>query len=129
MRSTTLVEQVVFDKNAVGPSVLTRECNFYLVFVLINFFAGIVQYEQTVLKRLYHFEIETFDKFNVHPLLNFFQQKLKIPIGSVNFFKPVSKRLGSQIEINSFFCLDSKGPTTDTEDLFVLKIICFMVLG
>ena len=93
-RASTLVQRVVFEKNTVDPSLSTRNCSFYKIFLRLNFYAGIVKNEQTIWKRFYHFKIETVDKFNIH-LLNFFKEKLKIAIEKVSFFKPGMKRLGS----------------------------------
>ena len=65
-RPSTLVEQIVFDKNTMDPSVSTRNCNFDKIRLLIIFFTRVLKNEQTVLERFYHFKIEAVDKFNAH---------------------------------------------------------------
>ena len=48
-RPSTLVEQIVFDKNTMNPCVSTRGCNSDKTLLLIKFFARIIKNEQTVL--------------------------------------------------------------------------------
>ena len=128
-RPSTLVEQIVFDKNTEDPSVSTRNCNFSTIFLLMNFFPAIIENEQTVLQRLYHFKNETVDIFNIH-FLNFFKEKLEsakktviyFPTGDETSWKSAFKKI-------ALFFHDPEGPNTDIKTPSVVKINLFMVLG